>query len=340
MKRSEQIFLRKLPRFSAKDRKATLVIFDHILTKWVPGFSTWISRFPNAYPVKAGESLKSLRSYSDFCERVSRTAPDIRRSNGRVLGIGGGSVGDFSGFFASTYLRGLPLELLPTTWLSAIDSAHGGKTALNLLNHKNQIGTFYPARKIYLVRGMLEVQGKSLEEQAWGELAKIAILDGGKWTYSLNRASLWSVLPQAIEAKWKWVLQDPLETKGIRHALNLGHTWGHVLEAAKGLSHGEAVLRGIRFALQWSFEKNYLSERDRNHLIQFLGSSRSETGPLSRKQATAHLLRDKKIDPKGLRFVFLKSKSSGSKNKIKPFFESVTLPQLLKELERQGWLKV
>ena len=175
-----------------------------------------------------------------------------------MVALGGGSVGDFAGFFASVCKRGLPLIQIPSTWLAAIDSAHGGKNALNVGSMKNQLGTIAFARRIFLSKHLLCGQPTERAQEAMGELAKIAIIDGGPWVKELLAAPesdgelLWRFLSCAVAAKYKVVLSDPLERLSVRHQLNLGHTIGHILEIQHQLPHGLAVAQGLHFALELS----------------------------------------------------------------------------------------
>ena len=146
---------------------------------------------------------------------------------------------------------------IPTTWLAAMDSAHGGKTALNAKQVKNILGTYCFPKAVLIVKELLLKQHTHKE----GEMLKMALIEGGafykSFLSSYRRAKnqnlvLWSFLPQAISAKIRIVEQDPYETKGQRILLNLGHTLAHVLELYFKLPHGVAVLYGLRFAFEWS----------------------------------------------------------------------------------------
>jgi 3-dehydroquinate synthase len=216
-----------------------------------------------------------------------------------------------SGFFASVYRRGLRLVHVPSTWLAAIDSSHGGKTALNLRGVKNQIGTFYPADETYLVKSILMALPEQSAKDAVGEFAKIALIDGGPWTRilrgsgasrrHLTSAWLWKLLSVAIESKLRVVRRDPLETNGIRQLLNLGHTFGHVLEAELGFSHGRSVGLGLLFAVDVSESLGVLRSTHAHDLrtwLKYMGIER-ETKQRDRvsKVRAARLLRsDKKRD--------------------------------------------
>jgi 3-dehydroquinate synthase len=263
------------------DPRTTILIFDQRLMSVIPGFQLWTAEYSHRFAVSSGESLKSLETFHSVLTKVHKKVGELANAKWTVLAIGGGSVGDFAGFFASVYKRGLRLVHIPTTWLAAIDSSHGGKTGLNFGGAKNQLGTFYPSEKTYLVRSILLGLAPAQARDAIGELVKIAVIDGGPWAKSLRLGQnarrsnkfvsyLWRVLPQAIEAKMKIVRRDPRETKGARMILNLGHTFGHVIESLTGKSHGESVWLGFLFALEFSIAEGYLKAREASVLSDWL----------------------------------------------------------------------
>lgn len=247
---------------------STLVIFDRRLETVSPAFRRWVRQFPYRYAVSSGEKLKQLRQFPVHFENIAEIAAPLTPRSMTVVAVGGGSVGDFAGFFASVYKRGVSLVHIPSTWLAAIDSSHGGKTALNNGRTKNQLGTFYPASQVLLERELLESQPSQRIQDGMGELGKIAIIDGGTWVRQLEASRLrgadllWKFLKPAIQAKMKIVSRDPREQTGTRQILNLGHTVGHVFEAHYGWSHGHAVAQGLFFALDFALQRGDLSPRE------------------------------------------------------------------------------
>ena len=177
---------KKKPFRAGTPQVARLVIYDRILLEKSAEFRKWLKDAPYAVGVDSGETLKSLSSFVQFVENLPPGVATLSRKNMEVWAVGGGSVGDFAGFFASVWKRGVKLVMVPSTWLSALDSAHGGKTGLNLQGAKNQIGTFYPASEVLLIRELLEEQPKERLSDAMGELAKIALIDGAPWTRNLR----------------------------------------------------------------------------------------------------------------------------------------------------------
>lgn len=239
---------------------------------------------------------------------LTEMSKDLSAKEMSIVGIGGGTVGDFSGFVASILRRGVPLIHIPTTWLSALDSSHGGKTALNVASAKNQIGTFYSAQNIYLVKEILQAQPKKLVIDAYGELVKMAIIDGGPWVHRLQVTKkrenelMWSFLRHGVRGKYTILKMDPFEKKGPRRLLNLGHTLGHVVEAATGMSHGLSVYLGLYLALDWSRELKIISKKSYQEIYSLLEQFMTyeelmqlkPNKKISKQRAINLLLKDKK----------------------------------------------
>lgn len=267
MKKSALLFTTKLPRPTELGEEL-LLIYDEVLPKKSPEFKKWMRQFSLRYPVAAGEQLKSVETFPQHISKIVQMCENTSSRRLTIVIAGGGSVGDFGGFVASILKRGVRLVQMPSTWLSAIDSAHGGKTALNVGAAKNQIGTFYPADKIVLVESLLTAQPETRAFEGFSELLKVSwIADKNLWRKlsqekEITSAVLWKYLAVAIAAKNKVVARDPQEKSGHRHVLNLGHTVGHILESYYKLPHGIAINYGLDFALQWSVQKKILSRTE------------------------------------------------------------------------------
>ena len=148
----------------------TSVCFQYLTLK------KWIQQFPLAIPVKAGEELKSLSQFEVLVKRIEKSTQGIQRQQFTLVAFGGGSVGDTVGFLASVLKRGVPWVNIPSTWISAIDSAHGGKTALNIGSLKNVVGSFYAPTNVVLFTSLLARQPERLLNDAYGEIAKTVLL--------------------------------------------------------------------------------------------------------------------------------------------------------------------
>lgn len=324
----------------------TIVIYDRSLPEHVPGFRRWLAQFPYAFAVRSGESLKSVDAFNGFLSKVHRKVGGEANPDWTVLAIGGGSIGDFAGFFASVYKRGLKLVHLPTTWLAALDSSHGGKTGLNFQGAKNQIGSFYPANATVMVRSVLMALPRAQLVDALGELLKIAIIDGRPWAKKmrLKNAStallareVWKSLKPAVEAKMKIVRRDPLEKTGERYRLNLGHTFGHVIEGATGTSHGKSVWLGLQFAIELSLEDGILTPKRGAELLTWLAKQSAMPTvqrPRLKKQTANKLLRTdkKRAGSDEVRFVFIKGLGKTEVRKV-------SVARLLNAAKENGWLR-
>lgn len=175
-----------------------------------------------------------------------------------LLVVGGGAVLDLGALAASLYKRGMPLILVPSTLLGMVDATLGGKTAVDMESDgrlmKNFAGTFYPANEVWLFPELLSTLPLRERISGAGEVYKTLWIRGGKWkqepllqfvrTGQAGNALL-KLVKDCVAVKAKVVEQDPLDDKRIREVLNFGHTAGHALESASGLSHGECVLWGM-----------------------------------------------------------------------------------------------
>jgi 3-dehydroquinate synthase len=207
-----------------------------------------------------GENSKTWAS-AEIIIRAARDAGLGR--DGLFIGVGGGVISDLTAFCASIYMRGVSLRLVSTTLLGMVDAGVGGKTGFDLFGIKNLAGTFYPAELIRMPVSSLD----TLPEREWksgmAELLKTAVLDNDDFlnlakTLKESRKELASCIARAVAFKGRVVEADPRETaaspgRNTRAVLNLGHTFGHALEAAAGLgalSHGEAVAWGMARACE------------------------------------------------------------------------------------------
>lgn len=354
MAQSKVEFLKRLPgkeklneALGMKPEKY-LVIYDKRIAK-SKAVAEWLDDFVIAYPVKGGEDTKDLHKFAGHVKEIFKKITPFSPKSLGVVSLGGGTIGDFAGFLASVLKRGVPLVHIPTTLLAAMDSAHGGKTALNVGEVKNQIGTFYPANAVLLVKSLFEDLPQLQLQSAGGELAKMALLEGGALfdrfykDFKLDLDLIWEFLPDVIASKYKVVDQDPFEKTGERQLLNLGHTLGHALESYYSLPHGVAVGQGLLFALGWSEHQGYWRNRNSEELVSMLVEKLAlkrprefakANRPMSRAKLTRFISEDKKMtDTRHLNFIFLEDVG-------KPFRKLVTLESFLTETQRQGWTSV
>lgn len=190
------------------------------------------------------EEAKSLTAV----ENAYRQLADLHLGRfDTVVAVGGGAVTDAGGFVAATWLRGVELVNVPTTLLAAVDAAVGGKTAVNLAG-KNLVGAFWPPARVVIDLDVIAALPESLQAEGAAEVIKAGLLAApGIVTEYVARglgADLDLVVPAAVRVKAGIVGED-LTEQGRRALLNLGHTIGHGIEYATGISHGEAVAVGL-----------------------------------------------------------------------------------------------
>jgi 3-dehydroquinate synthase len=251
-----------------------------------------------------GEAAKTLSVVEDVALGLNRLG--LTRTD-TVLGIGGGAATDTAGFVAATYLRGIECVLAPTTLLGAVDAAVGGKTGVNA-GGKNLVGVFRHPSRVLVDINVLESLPADLRRQGTAEALKTGFV-GDRDLVELYRehgtdAPLDEVVGRAIAVKANVVSEDFREG-GLRAVLNYGHTVGHAVEVAAGISHGDAVAIGM-VAAGVVGERTAGFERrgEQDELITSLGlptrSPHVDTSDIERLMAL-----DKKRDTGGIRFVVL-----------------------------------
>jgi 3-dehydroquinate synthase len=336
----------KLTECLASPHEKYLVIYDKKL-KRSEATKKWLNEFKFTYAVDGGEGLKDFSDFAYHLKKIFQLVSPFSPQTLCVVAVGGGSIGDFAGFLASIMKRGVSLIHVPTTLLAAMDSAHGGKTALNVRGFKNQVGTFYPADAVLVVRSLFDGLPAIQLQSAAGELAKMALIAGGdlfekfKSDFKLDLESIWELLPAVIAEKYKVVERDPFEKTGDRQILNFGHSLGHALETYFTMPHGLAVGEGVLFALEWSGHQGYWRSGDDLKQVIALVRERVQLETpadfaqkyrrMRRTQLAKIIREDKKLtDSRHLTFVFLEKIGV-------PFRKVVTVDSLLTETQRQGW---
>ena len=279
----------------------------------------------------AGEATKSLsmleKTYHALC------AAGISRGDG-ILALGGGVIGDLSGFAAATYLRGIPYVQAPTSLLSQVDSAVGGKVAVDLPEGKNLVGSFYQPRLVLLDPDTLDTLPDRFFADGLGEVIKYGCIRDAALFYLLaghpGRKALnphmEDIIARCVAIKADIVARDEHDT-GERMLLNFGHTLGHAIEALQGyagLSHGEAVAVGMHLICRLAEEKG-LTEKGTADAVQACLQAHQLPAHvrLDRpEQLLAALGRDKKNIGKALFVVLLKRIGESMLHQTKPDFFS------------------
>ena len=206
----------------------------------------------------SGEKDKHLAKAESFFEWLIECKAGRKT---RLVVIGGGATTDFGAFTASIYNRGMELVLVPTTLLSAVDSAIGGKTAVNFVA-KNLIGSYYPASKVIIVKEFFSSLNEKMIESGKAEIIKVALLSGGRLLEKVRSGD--DLLSEesislAIKEKYQIIRTDVTDTAGKRIVLNWGHTFGHAIERYSGVPHGLAVAAGMVLVQKYSKHLGYTS---------------------------------------------------------------------------------
>ena len=221
----------------------------------------------NLIKVNSSEKIKSIKNYWDIISQLLNKK--ISRSD-VIITIGGGTLGDLSGFIASTILRGVKFILIPTTLLSQVDSSIGGKNGINSKFGKNLVGTFYQPNMVIVDPTFLKSLPYREIKSGYAEIVKHALINNEKFFQWLNKnykdllklkpKKIIYAIEKSIKIKAEFLINDEKETlknSSSRAMLNFGHTFGHALESLNNykssLSHGEAVSIGMIIAAKISY---------------------------------------------------------------------------------------
>lgn len=270
----------------------------------------------SVFSFSAGEEHKTLDTVRSLYEHLILKHYDRKDL---LVALGGGVVGDLTGFAAATYLRGIGFIQIPTTLLSQVDSSIGGKTGVDFDAYKNMVGAFHMPRLVYMNLGTLRSLPKRQFSAGMAEIIKHGLIQDVAYTKWLteNKSSimegdyqtLLSMIKRSCEIKRKVVEEDPTE-QGIRAWLNFGHTVGHAVEKLKDFSlyHGECVAIGCVAALWLSVHRGMLEEETLHQTEQTLKSFGLPTRVrgLSAKEILETTKLDKKMEAGRIKFVLLK----------------------------------
>jgi 3-dehydroquinate synthase len=272
--------------------------------------------FPPAEVIEigTGEGVKNLETVGNVYEALINCEAD--RSS-FIVGIGGGIVCDVTGYAASTYLRGLRFGYVASTLLAQVDAAVGGKNGVNWAGYKNMVGVFNQPDFVICDPVLLRTLPRREILSGMAEVVKHALIaDTGLFSYleengsgvlDLNPEVMERLVCDSVKIKSSIVNRDERE-RGERRVLNFGHTFGHALERAVGVSHGEAVSVGMLMAAAVSEQKGYLFGEDRERietLLSTLGLPRQL--PCPKEELLEALRKDKKREGDRVHFVLLKA---------------------------------
>lgn len=273
---------------------------------------TYVSMF--VFP--AGEVNKTLNTVRDLYEHLILEKFDRKDM---VVALGGGVVGDLTGFAAATYLRGIGFIQIPTTLLSQVDSSIGGKTGVDFDAYKNMVGAFHMPRLVYMNLNVLKTLPDRQFACGMGEIIKHGLIQDSDYLEKLstyqreirekNYAALLWMVAGSCKVKRHVVEEDPTE-QGIRAWLNFGHTIGHSVEKLKDftLCHGECVAIGCAAAAWMSWKRGLISEKEKEATEQLLLDYQLpvRVKGLQPEDIVKTTKLDKKMDAGKVKFVLLK----------------------------------
>lgn len=284
-------------RLPAIDKQIVIVTDDNVYNLYTDAFpkDAFVISIPPGEKSKTREMKQSIEDQM------------LDRGIGKdcvLVAIGGGVITDLAGFVASTYLRGIDLILIPTSLLGMVDAAIGGKTAINTSCGKNLIGSFYPAKQVWIDEAFLETLPHEEKQNGLVEMIKAGLI-ASRELFDLD---LMQCIKKSIQIKQEIVEKDPFELLGIRRSLNLGHTLGHAIEVCSGytISHGKAVSIGIAASCLIAEKMGIFKERAAVEKILRLYDLPLACN-LSPEKLMATLQFDKKRAGGNVRFVLLES---------------------------------
>lgn len=274
----------------------------------------------------AGEATKSWAQLEMLCDALLEL--EIERGE-HIVALGGGVIGDLTGFAAAILKRGIGFVQVPTTLLAQVDSSVGGKTAINASAGKNLIGAFHQPSLVLIDPTVLDTLPAREVRAGYAEVVKYGLIDDPDffaWCEARAAALLagdaearMHAIAHSVSAKARIVAEDERETAGRRALLNLGHTFGHALEAETGfgtdLLHGEAVAAGMALAFRFSAERGLCGRADADRVADHLRAvglpfdARSAGVNAPGAKLAAHMAHDKKKS--GGRVSFILSRGIG-----------------------------
>ena len=267
---------------------------------------------PKLITIPAGEKSKTLEQAGAICDQMIAAGLD---RHSFVIGLGGGVIGDISGFVAAIYHRGVPHVQIPTTLLAMVDSSIGGKTGVNTRDGKNLIGAIHHPSLVIDDIDVLKTLPPREFNQGFGEIIKHAVIADAKMFRTLQRweaadaAALQRLIRRNIQIKAKIVARDERDRTGERAILNFGHTVGHAIERAGGYCpflHGEALSLGIIAACGISMKRARLPPEQRDAIVDLLRRFELPTRlppKFPREKILNALKFDKKFEGGKVRFV-------------------------------------
>lgn len=267
------------------------------------------------YTFEAGEANKTLETVQNVYEFLIQNHFDRKDM---LAALGGGVVGDLTGFTAATYLRGISFIQIPTSLLAQVDSSIGGKTGVDFRAYKNMVGAFYQPELVYMNMSTLHSLDTRLFNSGFGEIIKHGLIkDAGYYNWLRDNISsimkkdynaLEEMIAGSCEIKRRVVEEDPTE-QGDRALLNFGHTLGHAIEKLMNfqLYHGECVVLGMMAALNISLSRGNITLEEYESALKMFEQYEfpTEVSGISIDEIISVSKSDKKMEANQIKFILL-----------------------------------
>jgi len=312
--------IEELKTLGVADRRALIITDTNVMPLYLNDLKETLNELnikSDEIVLKAGEESKNQSNAMSILEKLIEL--NFKRTD-LVIALGGGVIGDISGYAASIYHRGLIFIQIPTTLLSMVDSSVGGKNGVDYGSVKNVLGTFYNPSLVYMNLNALTTLDERQFYNGFAEAMKSAIIKDANY-YEWLIENMYEICDRDLDVLEKLVLssitikklvveKDFYDTKGERALLNMGHTIGHAIEAEKmgRLLHGECVALGTVAAAHISYKKNMLSLDEyleiRDMFVPF--NLPITVDSIDLEKVLVNITKDKKQDNLGLAFILLK----------------------------------
>ena len=308
----------ELADFQLKDRRVCIVSETQVAGYYLDEVKELledVSDYVTTFVFPAGEQSKNLNTVRDLYEHLILEKFD---RNDILIALGGGVVGDLTGYASATYLRGISFIQIPTSLLSQVDSSIGGKTGVDFDSYKNMVGAFHQPKLVYINTSTLKTLSTREYLSGMGEIIKHGLIkdaayyqwlkDNKDAILQLDGDTLITMIEQSCNIKGDVVENDPKE-KGERALLNLGHTLGHSIEKLMNfqLLHGECVMLGTKYAAYISYLHKHITIEEYQDIVSTLVAFGMSDDALSLDIDTVIAVTklDKKMDAGVIKFILL-----------------------------------
>lgn len=308
-----------IEKLGYKERKICVVSESNVASLYLDAILLLLEKCCKkavSYVFPEGEESKNLDTVKGLYEKLIIEKFD---RNDVLIALGGGVVGDLTGYTAATYLRGIDFIQIPTSLLSQVDSSIGGKTGVDFDSYKNMVGAFHMPKLVYMNLKVLDTLSIRQFNSGMGEVVKYGFIKDRAYFDWLNANkaniiskdfdTLYEMVRRSCQVKRNVVENDPTE-KGERALLNFGHTLGHAIEKYMNfqLLHGECVFIGSLLATIISYNKGLISEEDRNLIFDTINAFDVPKLPkdLDIDKVVSYTKNDKKVTGDKIKFILIK----------------------------------